>query len=789
MNSSVHENVPTALIDEREHSSFGVLTLDPVRDQHGAVVDLQIRWANEWVLSNYGSMGQGLVVGSSLTQLLGDQSDSLPKFLNQLTNQGVVLFDIPVNNTETVQCRLTAFEVGYMAVVEPVAANSRRIERAGAKTVTTSDQQDDLLRENRELNLFFALSLELHCITDRNGNFLKVNSAWKTMLGYTEEELMTRNYVELIHPDDKVFALSGTPYLNDPHPTLRKCIRIRKKRGSYAFVEWHCDCTEDRQYISGREITEYPDITEEHADEVNLLTDRLTYVDSERDKKERRLVEEALRVSEQRFQAIFNLSYQYIGLMRPDGVLLEVNETALKAGGKKLSEVIGKPLWETIKWNNSADEQQRLRQAIQQAASGELVTYEVDVLDAQNNRIALDLSIKPIFNDNGQVVLLIPEGRDITKKKRGEDALRESEQRFREIAENVSDAFWIHSADSLELIYVNPAFERVVGYSAQQLNQNPQLLLEAIVEEDQARLTDIFTEYRLGKELTGQYRLKEGNNITRWFTVRTFVMKDCQDKPLRYIGVASDITSQKEKEIVLQQSLAREKELNKLKSQFVAIASHEFRTPLATIQSSVDLIGLYMNRNEPIDLPAMRRHLAVIEQEIVAFSNLLTDVLTIGKMEEGKISFNPRQVDFVALSQEVISTNFSEYRDSRRVQLSIQGKPVKTFIDDKLMRHVLINLLTNAFKFSSENPELFILFEERKLVISVKDQGIGIPTEDISSLFQPFFRAGNATSVQGTGLGLAISRQFVELHGGVFTVTSKENQGTTIIVTIPISIV
>jgi PAS domain S-box-containing protein len=788
MNHSQHEPVSIASDDGKQNPSFGVLSLEPVWSHSEALVDLRITWANEWMLANYKAVDGGSEADCRLAELLGNHKNSLAALLNQLTGQGFAAVALQTDNQKWVQWRLTAFEKGYMAIVEPIAGHASIKDAEDVQTVASATDPAHLQRENRELNLFFALNLELHCITDRNGNFLKANSAWKTILGYTEAELLTLNYITLIHPEDKVFALSGSPYLNSPQPTLRKCLRIRKKGGAYSFIEWYCDCSDDRQYISGREIADFQQDFDQHAGELDSLTEQLPYADSQRDKKEHALVEEALRVSEQRFQAIFNLSYQHIGLIRPDGILLEVNETALTAGGQKLSDVIGKPFWETSWAQNSAEEQQKLKLAVQQAAQGELVRYEINLLDTNHTSIALDLSIKPIVNDHGTAVLLIAEGRDITKKKRSENALRESEQRFREIAENVSDAFWIHSADSLELIYVNPAFERVVGYSARQLNESPELLLDAIVSEDQARLTDIFAAYRQGTEITGQYRLVGTNNIVRWFTVRTFVMKDCQGKPLRYIGVASDITSQKEKEIVLQQSLAREKELNKLKSQFVAIASHEFRTPLATIQSSVDLIGLYLNRNEPVDQPAMRRHLAVIEQEIVAFSNLLTDVLTIGKMEEGKISFNPRQVDFVALSQEVISTHFSDYRDSRRVQLSIKGKPFKTYIDDKLMKHVLINLLTNAFKFSSDNPELLILFAEKKLIISVKDHGIGIPTEDISSLFQPFFRAGNATSVQGTGLGLAISRQFVELHDGVFMVTSKQNQGTTVTVTLPVSI-
>ncbi|AUD01788.1 PAS domain-containing protein [Spirosoma pollinicola] len=649
---------------------------------------------------------------------------------------------------------------------------------------TNAVDQTDLLKENYDLRTFFNLDNELHCITDRNGNILRINRAWEILLGYSQADLLNLNYLVLVHSNDMIAALTGTPYLSPHQPAQIKRFRLRKKNGEYMSIEWHISFVDDHVYASGRELTGKRQYEQEELSTNGEPVDKVAIWDASIERKQ---AEEALRQSEQRFRAIFDLTYQFIGLMRPDGILLEVNETALQAAGQTLGDVIGKPFWENFWWQISEEERQKLKRAIQQAANGELVRYEVEIQDANHEVLALDMSIKPILNEQAKVVLLISEGRDITKKKRAENALRESEQRFREIAENVNDALWIHSAQPFQLLYINPAFERGVGYTAQQLRETPELLLEAVTGEDRTRFMADFVRYGNGEVLTGQYRLLGANRMNRWFTIRTFIMKDCQGRPLRYIGVASDITSQKEKELVLQQSLARERELNRLKSQFVAIASHEFRTPLATIQSSVDLISLYLDKPELVDKLSIYRHISVIENEIVAFSKLLTDVLTVGKMDEGKITFTPRLVDFVDLSQTIISTHFSQYRDIRAVQLSIEGAPYHAFIDDKLIKHVLINLLTNAFKFSTSGPELRILFTEKQLIFSVTDFGIGIPKEDMPFLFEPFFRAGNAETVQGTGLGLAISRQFVVLHGGHFTVCSEQHQGATFTVTIPIT--
>ncbi len=231
--------------------------------------------------------------------------------------------------------------------------------------------------------------------------------------------------------------------------------------------------------------------------------------------------------------------------------------------------------------------------------------------------------------------------------------------------------------------------------------------------------------------------------------------------------------------------LQQEQVLNKLKSQFVSTASHEFRTPLATIQSSIDLVKMYL------DLPSDRgklnidRHLTVIEKQISRFIELLDDILTIEKMNAGKVVFSPVPTDVEALCTSVVSTHFEHRADHRTVDLRVVGQPRPLVVDEKVLSQALINLLTNAFKFSATNPVLALAFDEGSLAISVTDEGIGIPEADIPHLFETFFRAGNASAIQGTGLGLFIIKQAVERHGGTVAVCSQENVGTTFTITLP----
>ncbi|MFD2937877.1 sensor histidine kinase [Spirosoma flavum] len=375
---------------------------------------------------------------------------------------------------------------------------------------------------------------------------------------------------------------------------------------------------------------------------------------------------------------------------------------------------------------------------------------------------------------------------EITDRKLAEAAHQASEQRFREIADNVDEAFWIHSADPFELLYINSAYERVFGLSPPRVAADTTFFLETILDEDRALVMAEFDHYRQGQEVMVQCRVLSIHKDIRWLQIRTFVMRDSQGLPVRYIGIVNDVTSQKEKEFVLQHSLQREQELNQLKSQFVSTASHEFRTPLMTIQSSVDLIGRYLDFPPDRARPSIQTHLGVIQKEVEKFSALLTDTLTIGRIEAGKVPFMPRWIDVPAFCESLIATHFSERPDERIVHVVIQGTPRRAYIDDNLMSHVLINLLSNAFKFSSRDPELRLAFGDHQLMLQVIDQGIGIPAADVANLFQAFFRASNTVGIQGTGLGLVIARQFVELHAGTLELQSEPHKGTVFTILLPL---
>ncbi len=229
-------------------------------------------------------------------------------------------------------------------------------------------------------------------------------------------------------------------------------------------------------------------------------------------------------------------------------------------------------------------------------------------------------------------------------------------------------------------------------------------------------------------------------------------------------------------------ALEKEKELSDLKSRFVSMASHEFRTPLSAINSSAALLGRYTKAEEQ---DKRNKHIQRIQEQVKHMNNMLEDLLSLGKLEEGLIEVKPEEFGACEWMKELID-EMNESAPSRKIQLAKTG--ANTFCTDKkLLRNVAINLLSNAMKFSPEDSvvEVFCDVSENTWKISVADKGIGISEEDKQHLFERFFRAKNASNIQGTGLGLHIVAKYIQLLQGEIEIETELNKGTSITVTLP----
>ena len=245
-----------------------------------------------------------------------------------------------------------------------------------------------------------------------------------------------------------------------------------------------------------------------------------------------------------------------------------------------------------------------------------------------------------------------------------------------------------------------------------------------------------------------------------------------------------DITERKDMEVQLRQVLAHEMELSELKTRYVSMAAHDLRNPLAVILSAVDIIHQYSDRLTDEQKQVKYDN---IRTSIKVMVDMLDDVLTIGQVESGKLIFTPAPVDVIAFCQNITAEAQQAIGTTQTINFSSQGACDTAYLDAKLLRHILGNLLSNALKYSPDKSAVTFTVdcEPDQIMFRVQDQGIGIPEDEQGQLFGTFHRASNARQVPGTGLGLAIVKQSVELHGGTITFESEENIGTTFTVTLP----
>lgn len=368
------------------------------------------------------------------------------------------------------------------------------------------------------------------------------------------------------------------------------------------------------------------------------------------------------------------------------------------------------------------------------------------------------------------------------------------------------------------ILRVNPSIERMFGYKAAELEGKPiEILIPTRFHHRHVHHRQHFTPQPramgLGFDLFGMrkdqsefpvevslspYESSEGRNIIA-FLIDITIRKQAESQLLSY-------KSQLEKEVEertlilkeaikklentkseLDQSLKRERELNTMKSRFISIASHEFRTPLATVLSSLSLVEKYADLNQ---IESRNRHIQRIKSSIKHLTEMLNDMLAVNKVEEGKVMIQAYSFPLLPFLEEIQAEVSGILKKGQVIVTDFQyPKNAPIYSDPKILRPIFMNLLGNAIKFSSENQTIRfqVKQDEQQWWMEIQDQGIGIPKEDQAEISNRFYRSSNAANIQGTGLGLNIVYQYVQLLGGKIHFESQENSGTTFYIQLPIT--
>lgn len=251
--------------------------------------------------------------------------------------------------------------------------------------------------------------------------------------------------------------------------------------------------------------------------------------------------------------------------------------------------------------------------------------------------------------------------------------------------------------------------------------------------------------------------------------------------------LAREVETRKKAEVETRRALAKEKELNELKSRFVSMASHEFRTPLSTILSSASLIEKYLTES---DAHKRDKHTKRIKSNVGNLTNLLNDFLSLEKLEKGKVSANISTFNLSKLLRDVVEDMSTQTKSGQQMEVIIDKEIQEVSLDENMVKNILNNLISNAIKYSAENSPIKVesrLNETNQIILLITDSGMGIPENEHIHLFERFFRAGNASNIQGTGLGLYIVKKYVEELGGSITFTSVLEEGTSFEIVLPLN--
>ena len=617
-----------------------------------------------------------------------------------------------------------------------------------------------------------------------DGRWLKVNRSLCEIVGYSEQEMLATTFQAITYPDDLNANLN---YMRQLLSGEKSCYQIEKryfhKNGCIVWINLSVSLVRD---INGQPkyfITQVQDISESKSIEREL-------------QKEREFLNAVLE----------NIS---------DGIVACDDSGDLTLFNRATREFHGLPAqplpasaWAEYYDLYLADGKTPMTMAdipLFRALQGEVVRNSEMVIAAkQGRRRTLVASGEAIFDAEGNKLGAVVSMHDISERLRSEMALKKlndsleirvqqrtvqlmkANQELRkwgDIFQHTRQGLIIPSSGSKILEMMNPAFAKMHGYTVEELTGLP---IPTILAPE--RLVETVEQIRLSYEK--EESTFETLHIRKDGTVFPVLLeitqvKDESGKFIYSIVNIRDITEVKQAEAEIRTALAKERELNELKSRFITMTSHEFRTPLATILSSTELLEYYSHK---LPESEKRELFGQIGTAIKRMTQLLNDVLDINKSEAGKIEFNPASLDLSKFCHSLVSEMQLSAGNKHEIVFTNSGDCPSAVMDEKLLGHIFSNLLSNAIKYSPSGGvvEFELACQESEAIFQIKDCGIGIPLEDRQKLFESFHRASNVGNIQGTGLGLSIVKSMVDLHGGQIQVLSEVGIGTTFTVTLPL---
>lgn len=623
------------------------------------------------------------------------------------------------------------------------------------------------IRESEERFRLIADSCpSMMWVTDAEGETEFVNRAYREFCGVTLEQAKGGIWPLLLHPDDKEAYVGAFFRALREHASFRAEVRVRRGDGEW---RWFGSYALPRLSPDGAFLG--------HTGLSSDITDR-------------RLAEQAIRDSREFAQATIDALSSHTCVLDEEGTIIAVNDAWKNFAESNRGEVSGACLCEGANYlavcdrstGPESDEAVHLAAGIRAVLEGTRQQYSMEYPCHCPSEQRWFIARITRFFGNGRPRILV-EHINISERKQAEQNLCSSEEKFRQLAENIHEVFWMMPPAANEILYVSPAYEQVWGRACESLYQSPMSWIEAIHPDDLEHAHLMFARQIEGEAIDSEYRIRTPGGAEKWIRDRAFPVRDEAGQITRIVGIAEEISRQKHYEAEL--ILAREgaDAANRAKSRFLANMSHEIRTPMNGVLGMIQLLlGTEITAEQ-------RRFAEVAQSSGRSLLKLIDDILDLSKIEAHKVvlenlSFSPRQTveDVVQLLHVQAKAKGLVLTSSIALEI-----PDSAIGDPHRLRQILNNLTANAIKFTAQGSVTVHADMEARvngtvtIRFAISDTGIGISQEQIGALFSPFVQADASTTRKygGTGLGLSICKQLAGMMGGSIGVESWLGHGST----------